>query len=137
MDSSERCKTFSNKHLCNWTTSRACCRRERPLNISAAFGLGWCSKKARLAVTARIAFPARPASRRIAVAWAESRQEWISSMSKNARAALRKASSENDDKPCTTRWVGRMSTAGLFMLTKVIIMNSYGESLGAEFGREE
>ena len=60
-----------------------------------------------------------------------------SSTSNNWLLEFLNSSNENDCSECTTRCVGRTSNPGSFMLTNVIITNSYGASgsLAAAFSR--
>src|SRR6266851_7112907 len=98
MDSCDRFNTFSSRHLCNCTTSSACWRVDKPAKCAVELGLGWCKRKARLAVTARMEVQARPDSRRMAVARGASTEGSMASTSKKGWVALRSVSSEKEAK---------------------------------------
>src|SRR5512133_2273015 len=87
-----------------------------------AFGV--CSRKTWEDVAARMAAPTWPASRSIAVARVASTEASTSSTLKYARAAEAQSVEENDERPLTTRCVGRITRPGLFMFTNVIMTRS-------------
>ena len=92
--------------------------------VLRGIGIGMVQQEDRLAVTASMLVPERPHSQSMVVARTASRGASTSSTSKKGRTELRKASSEKEGRLWTTRCVGRMRSAGLFMLTKVIMTNS-------------